>query len=163
MCKICLKNKVDSSLSLQQWHCHLHLKVFSGVAGEEWHHSKHPYTPSNQCPPPVCKIVLKRGWPMGMWGTVHVIVCVGETKRRSTLKNELDSQIQTSQGKFGLLFENKKVKKRKKEKKPTEQNLKKKVKIQSQEHQICIGSCFWSDPMPLLTTFPWLLQGKTPC
>lgn len=50
MCKICLKYKVDSRLSLPQWLCHLHLKVFSWLAGEEWHHSKRPRTPSNQRP-----------------------------------------------------------------------------------------------------------------
>lgn len=47
-----------------------------------------------------------------MWGMVHNIFCVGETKkRRSALKNELDSQIQSSQGKFRCLVENRKEEK----------------------------------------------------
>lgn len=76
-----------------------------------------------------------------MWGMVHIIFCVGETKkRRSALKNELDSQIQSSQGKFRCLVEN-----RKEEKKTHTQNPKKQIKnleTQSQGQQISIVSCF---------------------
>lgn len=83
MCKIWLKNKLDSRLSLQEWHCHLHLQVFSWVAGEEWHHSKHSWIHvTSSC---LSVSVLLRGRP-GMWGhDASHFLCWGDEKRGNML------------------------------------------------------------------------------